>query len=312
MTTTIHTDKVPNFMSSDELLIRPRPGHLEVAVDPIRAGWRYLAFACMAIRDGDTIHLGDPNLETAAVIIGGGGLEVRLPRGTVSMPGRPSVWDSLPWALYLPRGQRAQVTALAAEGYEAVVVAVGQAPPAGHDGVATEPVIIEPDESAVEIRGGGHATRQITHIMNPDFPADRLLCVEVYTPGGNWSSWPPHKHDVDDLPAEAMLEEIYFYQMRRPEGWGIQRLYQKDGSRDNLWAVRNGDVVLMTDGYHPFSAAPMYDAYYLNFLAGDRRTMASRDDAELAWTRAAFESAPKDPRLPLVGAKAGAAPVAAV
>jgi 5-deoxy-glucuronate isomerase len=303
MTTTIHTEKVPNFMSPEELLIRPKPGSVEVAVDPARAQWRYLSFACQGIPDGQTVQLGDRELETAIVIIGGGGLEARLPGGMVAMPGRSSVWDALPWALYLPPGQRAEVTARAAAGYKSVVLAIGQAPPAGHDGVATEPVVIKPDTSAIEVRGAGHATRQITHIMKPEFPADRLLCVEVYTPGGNWSGWPPHKHDVDDFPAEAVLEETYFYQMRRPEGWGIQRLYQKDGSRDAFWSVRNGDLVLMPDGYHPFSAAPQYDAYYLNFLAGDRRTMANRDDAELAWVKETFATTPIDPRVPLVTAR---------
>jgi 5-deoxy-glucuronate isomerase len=149
----------------------------------------------------------------------------------------------------------------------------------------------------VEIRGAGNATRRIHHIIKPESPADRLEVVEVYTPAGNWSSWPPHKHDVDDMPREAVLEEIYYYQQRRPEGWAIQRLYRKDGDRrDGIWTVRSGELVLVTDGYHPFVAAHGYDAYYLNALAGDRRTMACTDDPDLAWTRAAWAELAVDPR----------------
>ncbi|HYM67796.1 MAG TPA: 5-deoxy-glucuronate isomerase, partial [Patescibacteria group bacterium] len=151
MTTTIHADKVPNFMSAEEILIRPKPGSVEVAVDPIRAGWRYLSFACTAIADGESVRLGDPNLETCAVIIAGGSLEAKLPGGMAFLAGRPSVWDALPSALYLPPGCRAEATARAAAGHQAVVIATGQAPPAGDGGVAKDPVVIEPDESAIEI-----------------------------------------------------------------------------------------------------------------------------------------------------------------
>jgi 5-deoxy-glucuronate isomerase len=179
-----------------------------------------------------------------------------------------------------------------------VLVAIAEAPASGRDGVARAPVLIRPANVEVEIRGAGNATRRIHHIIKPEFPADRLEVVEVYTPGGNWSSWPPHKHDVDDMPAEAVLEEIYYYQQRRArDGWGLQRLYRRDGDRrDGCWAVRHGELVLVTDGYHPFVAAHGYDVYYLNALAGDRRTMACTDDPDLAWTRAAWAEMQPDPR----------------
>jgi hypothetical protein len=136
----------------------------------------------------------------------------------------------------------------------------------------------------LETRGSGHATRQIRHLVTPEFPADRLLIVEVVTPAGNWSSWPPHKHDVDAMPDEAVLEEIYHYRFRRSEAWAIQRLYRRPERglppRDALWAVRDGEVVLVTDGYHPFSATTADDAFYLNALAGDQRTMACSFDPD--------------------------------
>ncbi len=135
------------------------------------------------------------------------------------------------------------------------------------------------------MRGSGHATRHIRHLVPPEFPADRLLLVEVVTPAGNWSSWPPHKHDVDAMPGEAVLEEVYHYRFRRPEAWAIQRLYRRPErgwpARDALWAVRDGEVVLVPDGYHPFSATTADDAFYLNALAGDRRTMACSYDPDM-------------------------------
>src|SRR4029077_3059294 len=110
----------------------------------------------------------------------------------------------------------------------------------------------------------------------------------------------PHKHDVDDPPREAVLEETYYYQFRRPEGWAIQRIYHRDGSRDRLIPVRHGDLVIVDQGYHPFAATQGYDAYYLNVLAGDRRTMANTDDPDLAWVRDLWPDMEPDPRLPLV------------
>jgi 5-deoxy-glucuronate isomerase len=102
------------------------------------------------------------------------------------------------------------------------------------------------------------------------------------------------------MPREAVLEEIYFYQFRRPQAWGIQRLYRRDGTRDALWSVRHGELVLVTDGYHPFVATHGDDAYYLNALAGDRRTMACSFDPDLDWVRGTWGSMLLDPRVPLV------------
>jgi 5-deoxy-glucuronate isomerase len=295
----VHPAKLPNDLPPDRLIWRAN-GDIPVATDPAKAGWRYLSFRGIRIRENEQVALGGGELETVAVIVGGGGLTARSGADSFDLPGRSSVWSGLPWALYLPPGQSAELTGQPRAGADAVELAIGQAPRSGRDGVAPAPVVVGPDDVKVEVRGAGHASRQVTHIIRPDFPADRLLCVEVYTPGGNWSGWPPHKHDIDDMPNEAVLEETYYYQVRRPEGWGIQRVYRTDGTRDALWAVRNGDLVAVPAGYHPFSAAPLYDAYYLNVLAGDRRTMANREDPDLTWVRDTFASTPIDPRVPMV------------
>jgi len=258
-------------------------------VTPGRAGWRYLAFAVHEL--SAPMEVGGDGMETAVVILGGGGARV----GELELPGRASVWDGLPSAAYLPPGARATVT----PAVQFVTVAVTNAPASGRV-TADAPVRIGPEEVRVETRGAGNATRQVNHIIAPEFPADRLEIVEVFTPSGNWSSWPPHKHDTDDLPREAVLEEVYSYRFRRPEAWGIQRLYRADGTRDLLWSVRDGETVMVTDGYHPFVATHGDDAYYLNALAGDHRTMACSYDPALDHVRGAWASMAPDPRVPLV------------
>jgi len=264
-----------------------------VAVTPEIAGWRHLSFETAVIGERP-VQVGDPRREVALVTLAGG-VVLSSEGRTFELPGRRSVWDGRPWAAYLPAGTWVEAAGMGAD----AVVALASAPLSGREGVATEPVLIGPQEVTVEVRGAGNATRQINHIITPDFPADRLEIVEVYTPGGNWSSWPPHKHDTDDMPREAVLEEVYAYRFRREQAWGVQRLY--GGSRDELHAVRDGDTVIVADGYHPFVATHGDDAYYLNALAGDVRTMACSFDPSLDHVRAAWASMEPDPRVPLVG-----------
>jgi 5-deoxy-glucuronate isomerase len=266
--------------------LRLAPGE---PVSPERAGWRYLSFAVHDLSGPMTV--GGDGVETAVVILGGGGARV----GEMELAGRASVWDGLPSTAYLPAGCAASVQPTG----QSVTVAVASAPASGRS-TAEVPVRIGPEDVRVEVRGAGNATRQVNHIITPDFPADRLEVVEVYTPSGNWSSWPPHKHDTDDMPREAILEEVYSYRFRRPEAWGVQRLYRADGSRDLLWAVRDGETVIVTDGYHPFVATHGDDAYYLNALAGDVRAMACSYDPALDAVRDAWASMEPDPRVPLV------------
>ncbi len=280
----IHAAALPNALPVSDLRIGPGG-----AVTPESAGWRYLSFA---IRDvGEDGHLvGGDDVETVIVTLSGG---VRV--GDLELVGRPNVFAGGAWAAYLPPARTATISSSAG-----ATVAIASTPASGRQGVASEPVSISPDQLRVETRGAGNATRQVNHIIEPEFPADRLLVVEVYTPSGNWSSWPPHKHDTDAMPDEAVLEEVYCYQFRRPEAWGIQRLYRRDGTRDALWSVRHGEVVLVTDGYHPFVATQGDDAYYLNVLAGDRRTMACSFDPDLDSVRLSWAEMPVDPRVPLV------------
>jgi 5-deoxy-glucuronate isomerase len=288
---TVHPRALPDDRPADALHIRPDASGA-VVVNPVLAGWRYLSFSTRRIRAGTGVTIGPGPGETVVVVLSGRDVDVR---GIGTLPGRTSPFDGLPSAVYVPAGygQRIQTR-------EDTELALAFAPLSGREGVATDPILITADEIRVEIRGAGNATRQINHIIDPDFPADRLEVVEVLTPSGNWSSWPPHKHDVDDMPAEAVLEEVYHYRFRRLDAWGLQRVYREDRSRDAIWEVRHGDVVIVPDGYHPFTAAHGDDAYYLNALAGDRRTMACSFDPDLDWVRETWASMEPDPRLPLV------------
>jgi 5-deoxy-glucuronate isomerase len=143
-------------------------------------------------------------------------------------------------------------------------------------------------------------------MIPPGFDCSRLVVVEVYTPSGNWSSYPPHKHDQHRLDEngsllEADLEEIYFYKMNRPEGYAYQRVYSDDRSMDELILVRDNHLVLSPRGYHPVVAAHGYDCYYLNMLAGSAQSLAASDDPDYAWVKSTWTQ--QDPRLPLVTMK---------
>ena len=133
--------------------------------------------------------------------------------------------------------------------------------------------------------------------------AGRLIAFEVFTPGGNWSSYPPHKHDTEDPPTEALLEELYLYRFARPGAFGLQRVYTPDRSLDESYAVGDLDVVLVPRGYHPFGAPVGYDGYYLNVMAGPGpvRAWLICDDPAHAWVRDTWGDQQVDPRLPMGG-----------
>jgi 5-deoxy-glucuronate isomerase len=291
---------LPNDLRPADLHLRPNPGG-ELAFGPARAGWRYLSLTVRSVPPEGLRLEASVGDETCIVIQAGRDVTIRdADDRRWTLAGRETVFDDLPSALWLPDGRAVTIEMARPPATGGATVAVAQAPRSGRNGVALEPIAIAPADVAVETRGAGNATRQICHVMTPAFPGDRLEVVEVFTPSGNWSSWPPHKHDVDAMPDEAVLEEIYHYRFRRPGAWAVQRVYRADRSRDAFFEVHDGDVVLVTDGYHPFVAAHGDDAYYLNALAGDRRTMACSFDPDLDWVRGTWAEMPADPRVPLV------------
>jgi len=274
------------------LLLKPSGGTGEiVSVTQERAGWQTISLRLLRIEKGKKQTVLQPGEELALVMLAGQAAIRAGEQKWDRLGGRVNVFAGMPHTLYLP----VDIGPVEIEALTAVCeVAVCGARASRKFPAA----VIEPSSVEVEIRGGGNATRQINHIIKPDFPADRLLVVEVYTPSGNWSSYPPHKHDVHNPPSEVDLDEIYFYKISQPEGFAIQRVYTRDGRRNETLTVRDNEVVLIPDGYHPVVAAHGYDCYYLNALAGSARSMAASDDPDLAWVRGKWNS--KDPRLPLV------------
>jgi 5-deoxy-glucuronate isomerase len=198
--------------------------------------------------------------------------------------GRRDVFDGPPFALYLPPA--AEVTVSSSQG---AAFAVGLTK-SDRPGL---PRLIRPEDVAVELRGAGNASRTIYHVIPPEFPAHRLLLVEVLTPPGHWSSYPPHKHDKDRPPGEVELEEIYYHRQDGPQGFAFQRVYTDERDLDETLTVGDGDLVLVPRGYHVVAQAYGYRGYYLNVLAGDRRSMAASDDAAHAWIREQWAASPQ-------------------
>ncbi len=244
---------------------------------PADAGWNYIGFEVREVRQGESFAC-DLGGREAAIIVLSGVFDVRRSAGG-EWPGvgaRANVFEASPHGVYLPAGGRASILARSA-GQVAVCYAKSDA--------AGEPVRIVPESIEVETRGAGNATRRIRHVIAPGFPAERLLVVEVLTPSGNWSSYPPHKHDVDAPPGEVELEEIYYHRQQPADGFAFERVYTDDRSIDETMTVHDGDVVLVPRGYHVVAQAHGYEGYYLNVLAGDRRSMAASDDAPYRWIR---------------------------
>jgi 5-deoxy-glucuronate isomerase len=274
-------------------------------VTPEVAGWDYIHFQVrrLVAQHSWPFSTGDHEL---AIVPLGGTIRVESDRGQWSHIGeRGSVFSGLPYALYLPRHTSLTVTA-----ETNCEIAVAQAP-TNQD---HEPRLVTPSDIEIEIRGGDNATRQINNILPPGFPCHRLVVVEVYTPGGNWSSYPPHKHDVHKTDQtgkilEADLEEVYFYKLDRPEGFAFQRIYTAPESPlhragfpiDAVLLARNNDAVLVPEGYHPVTSPPGYTTYYLNVLAGSAQTLANSEDPLYTWVKESYQT--RDKRVPIYDVK---------
>ncbi len=267
-----------------------------IRVTPQEAGWEWLHFAARKMAPGQVWEGVTGGFEYAFVLLGGR-VTVYLGDGTTweHVGQRNHVFEGLPHAFYLSRN-----TAFRIEALTSVDIAYGW--------VATDEDHpcrwIRPEDITVEIRGAGNATRQINNILPPGFDCHRLVVVEVYTPAGNWSSYPPHKHDEHKEDAqgrvlEADLEEIYFYKIDHPKGFAYQRVYTGDGSLDELILARNDDLILVPEGYHPVVSGHGYTTYYLNYLAGSAQSLANSDDPDHAWIKETWVTLEKDPRVPI-------------
>jgi 5-deoxy-glucuronate isomerase len=272
-----------------ELKVRPHaPDANGVVLDvtPETAGWGHVGFRAVTLGAGQAhVAPAGSNRETCLVLVSGRA-DVHVDGEIFAqVGGRASAFDdAAPGAVYVPAGAAYRVVALGP-----VELAVCSAP--GEPGRRAR--LIAPDEMSREVRGNGTNTRYVRNILPEHREADSLLVVEVITPGGHWSSYPPHKHDTFAPGIESELEETYYHRIDPPQGFAMQRVYTDDRALDETICVEDGDVVLVPRGYHPVAAAHGYDLYYLNVMAGPVRTWKFRNDPAHEWIAGAGAATPR-------------------
>jgi len=271
-------------------------GAFSLRVTPEQAGWAFSGLRVLELAPGaaHTLHSGADEL---LVLPLAGGCVVECESRRFELAGRDDVFARVTDFAYVPRDAEVRITSMGGGRF---------ALPSALAGRRLDPAYGAAEEVAAELRGAGQASRQVNNLCTPDtFQADRLIAVEVLTPGGNWSSYPPHKHD-ERREGEVILEEIYYFEIAGHGGLGYQRVYSSGPDRriDVCAEVRAGDVVLVPYGYHgPSMAAPGYDMYYLNVMAGpgEERVWRFCDDPTHAWVRGSWAGQAVDPRLPMTG-----------
>jgi 5-deoxy-glucuronate isomerase len=268
-------------------------GPYRLSLTPEQAGWAYSGLRVLDLAAGGA-HAFDTGEDEVIVLPLAGGCEVAVDGQAFRLAGRPHVFAGPTDFVYAPLGAAVTVSAVDACRIAVCTARATRAFPARHVTAAEVPVLL---------RGAGNCSRQVHNFGYPEvLDADRILAVEVYTPSGNWSSYPPHKHD-EDKPGETALEEIYYFEIRGAGGIAYQRVYgTPDRPIDVLAEVRSGDVVLVPHGWHgPAMAVPGYDLYYLNVMAGPgvEREWLISDDPDHGWIRQVWEGQDVDPRLPM-------------
>lgn len=235
-----------------------------------------LDFTLVKLSAGQSVSGSTQDREVLAVILGGKATFRAGGKRFERIGKRPNVFSGKPYSVYLPCGTEYTIEAVGA-----VEIALTSAP----SDLRTDPYVITPEQINSGVWGAANFSRNYNEILTatqqPDMPAKRLIVGETFTPGGNWSTYPPHKHEEDRGAAEAFHEEMYYFKVSAPEGFGILRHYGPD-YEENL-TVRDNTIMMAPEGYHTFVCAPGYSAYYLWFLAGEHRTQAVQVDPDLAW-----------------------------
>lgn len=244
-------------------------------ITPADAGWRYVSVAVHRLAPGQGIERAPDDQEVAVVVAEGSAGVTAGASSWSSLGSRTSIFDGPPPPVVLVEPGQALVTRAESAATVLVASAPAKAP------LSTR--LIDPRTMRVEHRGSGNTARTVHHLLPPTEPASRLILVEVFTPGGNWSSYPPHRHDTEDPPTEAYLEELYWYRFAKPQGFAFARVYTADRSLDQALTPMDGDVVLVPRGYHPVVAPHGYDLYYLNVMAGPHRLWVFRNDPAHEW-----------------------------
>lgn len=244
-------------------------------ITPASAGWNYVGFALHRLVPGEVTG-GEAGLNELCLVLVSGKARISVDGVDLGEIGeRMSPFEGRPWAVYVPMSS--EWVADATTDVELAVCAA----PGGGDFTAH---VIAPDRHPPVTRGKGANVRHVHNIMpEDDGAANALLVVEVITPQGNTSSYPPHKHDQDNLPNESQLEETYYHRLNPPQGFAFQRVYTDDRSLDEAMAVEDGDVTLVPRGYHPVATTAGYDLYYLNVMAGPKRVWKFHNAPEHEW-----------------------------
>jgi 5-deoxy-glucuronate isomerase len=246
-----------------------------LTITPESAGWKYVGFQVYSLKTDQVLYEATVDREVCIVLLTGKVNISTKKEEWKQIGNRMNVFEKiLPYAVYVPADDCFNIQALTD-----VEVAICWAP--GNE--SYEARLISPEQMSVETRGSGNTERLIHNILPDTEPAGSLLVVEVFTPGGHWSSYPPHKHDRDQLPEESLLEETYYYQIQPEQGFAMQRVYTDDESLNETLIVNNGDAVLVPKGYHPVSAPPGYEVYYLNVMSGPTRIWKFQNDPKHAW-----------------------------
>jgi 5-deoxy-glucuronate isomerase len=253
----------------------PDRRHRVLHITPESADWDYVGFDLHRLAAGETTEAEPGDREVCIVFVSGRGSAEADGQPLGSLGERMSPFDGRPWSLYVPAGGRWRITA-----ESDLEIAVCSAPGV----VGSRPArLIRPDSHDVMTRGKGSNVRFVTDIINEKDAADSLLVVEVRTPAGHASSYPPHKHDRDAFPEETRLEEVYYHRINPPQGFGFQRIYTDDRSLDISMTIEDGDATLVPRGYHPCAALHGYDLYYLNVMAGPTRMWRFYNDPAHEW-----------------------------
>jgi 5-deoxy-glucuronate isomerase len=271
-----------------KLHIRPttpdRHGRI-LHLTPELAGWKYVGFDVYRLQPSQIISKVNVDREICAVVISG--TATLRANGTLlaNTRHRSSPFDPETWALYAPIGASWEIKATTA-----LEIAICSAPAS----TAKTPRLIRPNEVVCQERGTGTNKRFVYDLLPEDEDiADSLLVLEAITPAGSWSSYPPHKHDRDDLPWESSLEEVYYYRIKPSSGFAVQRIYTEDKSIDETISVNDGQVVLVPYGYHPVGAPHGYELYYLNVMAGPKRIWRTRTDPDHEWILSGTSESPE-------------------
>lgn len=258
------------------LLVKPQgETGTVIAVTPQSAGWTYVGFEVQKLRGGESTKAATGDREVCLVLVSGTA-EISAGGEQLGQVGeRKSPFEGKPAAVYVPGQSDWAVTAVTD-----IELAICSAPALSQKKVK----LIAPETMSQETRGKGTNVRHVTNILPETDPtADALLVVEVITPGGHTSSYPPHKHDQDDLPNESYLEETYYHRLNPPQGYGFQRVYTDDRSLDEVMLLEDGVATLVPKGYHPCAAIHGYDLYYLNVMAGPQRTWKFHNEKAHEW-----------------------------